>query len=103
MLLTWHGYGDFNDLPRRIASGKILHDKAKNIAKNPKFNGYQCSLASMPYRIFDEKSSSICAFKIMSSQQLAEELHKLIIKNPEKRIVRSSFIDNIWGADLANI
>ena len=39
----------------------------------------------------------------MSSQQLAEELHKLIIKKPEKRIVCSSSIDNIWGADLANI
>ena len=27
-------YGDFQDLPRRTASDKILHDKAFNIAKS---------------------------------------------------------------------
>ena len=39
----------------------------------------------------------------MSKQQLAEELHKLIIKKFEKRKVHSSFTDNIWGADPANM
>ena len=39
----------------------------------------------------------------LSKQQLAEELHKLIIKKFEKRKVHSSFTDNIWGADLANM
>ena len=34
-------YGDFKDLKRRTASDKILRDKAFNIAKNPKYNGYQ--------------------------------------------------------------
>ena len=34
-------YGDFQDLPRRTASGKILHDKVSNNAKNPKYDGYQ--------------------------------------------------------------
>ena len=29
-------YGNFKDLTRRIASDKILRDKAFNIAKNPK-------------------------------------------------------------------
>ena len=38
---------DFKDLPRRTASGKVLRDKAFNIAKNPKYNGYQCGLASV--------------------------------------------------------
>ena len=33
-------YGDFKDLTRRTASDKILHDKAFNIAKNPKYDGY---------------------------------------------------------------
>ena len=45
-------YGDFKDLPRRIASHKVLHDKAFDIAKNPKNNGYQCGLASMVYKFF---------------------------------------------------
>ena len=39
----------------------------------------------------------------MSNKELAEELHKLIIRKFEKRKVRSSFIDNIWSADLANM
>ena len=40
-------YGDFRDLKRRTASrtDKILRDKAFNIAKNPKYNGYQRGLA----------------------------------------------------------
>ena len=33
-------YGDFKDLTRRIASDKILRDKAFNIAKNPKYDEY---------------------------------------------------------------
>ena len=34
-------YGDFKDLKRRTASDKLLRDKAFNIAKNPKYDGYQ--------------------------------------------------------------
>ena len=46
-------YGDFKDLTRRLASNKILRDKAFNIAKNPKYDGYQRKLASMVYKFFD--------------------------------------------------
>ena len=42
-------YGDFKDLTRRTAPDKILRDKAFNIAKNPKYDGYQRGLASMVY------------------------------------------------------
>ena len=37
------------------------------------------------------------------SEQLAEELHKPIIRKFKKRKVCSSFKDNIWGADLADM
>ena len=50
-------YGDFKDLARRRASHKILRDKAFNISKNLKYDKYQKSLASMVYKVFDEKSS----------------------------------------------
>ena len=33
-------YGDFKDLTRKAASNKILPDKAFNIAKNRKCDGY---------------------------------------------------------------
>ena len=50
-------YGDFKDLTRRTVTDKVLHDKAFNIAKNPKYDGYQCGLASMVYKFFDKKTS----------------------------------------------
>ena len=42
-------YEDFKDLTRRTASDKIFCDKTFNIAKNPKYNGYQRGLSSMVY------------------------------------------------------
>ena len=49
-------YGNFKDIEKRTASDKVLSDKAFNIAKNPNYDGYQTGLASMAYKIFDEKS-----------------------------------------------
>ena len=97
-------YGDFKDLPRRTATDKTLRDKAFNIAKNRKYDGYQGGLASMVYKIFDKKpASGAVKNKIMQDKELAEELHKPIIRKSEKRKVHSSFIDDIWGADLADM
>ena len=95
-------YGDFKALARKTASDKVLRDKAFNIAKNPKHDGYQRDLASMVYKFFDKKSSD-SGIKSMPNQQLANELHKPIIRKFQKRKVYSSFEDNIWGADLADI
>ena len=48
-------YGDFKDLNRRTPSGKVLHDKAFDLAKNPKHVGYQRGLASMVYKFFNKR------------------------------------------------
>ena len=40
-------YRDFKDLCRRSAADKVLRDKAFNIAKNPKYDGYQRGTTSM--------------------------------------------------------
>ena len=88
-------FGDFKDLPKRTASDIVLCDKVFNIAKNPKYDGYQRELASMVYKSFDKKSSSSCfKSKIMPNQELAEELHKPIIRKFEKQKVYSSYKDN---------
>ena len=50
-------YGDFKDLKRRTAFDKILRDKAFDIAKSSKYDGYQRGLAFMLYRFFDKKST----------------------------------------------
>ena len=49
-------YGDFKDLNRRTAADKVLRDKAFNISKNPKYDGYQRVLASMVCKLFDKKN-----------------------------------------------
>ena len=69
-------------MKRRTASDKFLRDKAFNIAKNPKYDGYQRGLASMVYKYFDKKSkeSGVANNENKQNWQLAEESHKPIIK-----------------------
>ena len=50
-------YGGFRGLPRKTAYNKILHDKTFNIAKNPKYDEYQCRLPGLVYNFFDKNPS----------------------------------------------
>ena len=76
-------YVDFKDLPRRTAFDKVLRDNTHNTAKNLKYDGHQRELVSMVFNFFDKNSTvantSDVAIKsrIMSNQQLAEELNKM--------------------------
>ena len=89
-------YSDSKDLAKRTQSDKVLKDKAFAIANNPKYDGYQRGLASMVYTFFDRKSKgSSIKTKIKENQQLANELHKSVIRMFKKRKVYSSFRDNI--------
>ena len=88
----------------------MLLDKTFNIAKNPNYDGYQRSLASMVYKFFDKKSASNAdkfakdvGVDTFENKKIAEELHKLIIRKFEKIKVHLSFIDNSWVADLADM
>ena len=97
-------HGDFKDLVRRIASDKVLRDKAFNIAKNPKYDGYQRGIASMVYKYFDKKSTSGGVnIPLEFNEKLAIELNKPIIRKFKKRKFYCRFRDNIWGADLADM
>ena len=101
-------YSDSKDLTKRTLADNILRDKAFNIAKDPKYDGYQSGLASMVYKFFDKKSKGSGAKHVNTkrrpqNQQLAEEFHKPIIKNFEKRKVQAAFKENIWGGDLADM
>ena len=75
-------YGDFKYLVRRTASDKIEKDKAFNIAKNPKYDGYQRGIASMVYKFFDKRSGVNMLLEF--DEQLAKELHKPIIRKFKK-------------------
>ena len=75
-----------------MVADKFLRDKSFNIAKDPKYNGYQRGLTSMVYNFFDKKTASFAdkstkgsglshtIKSIPQSKQLAEELHKPIIR-----------------------
>ena len=81
-----------------------MRDKTFNIAKNPKYDGYQRGVASMVYKLLIKKTSgSGIKNENILNKELAEELHKPIIRKFKKRKVHSTFIDNIWCADLADM
>ena len=108
-------YSDSKDLTKRTVADKILKNKAFDIVKDPKYDGYQRGLASMVYKFFDSKVASPDKKSVGSgakrvntkitpqNQQLVDELHKPIIRKFKKRKVYSVFKDNIWGADLADM
>ena len=95
-------YGKSKDLVKRVQPDKVLKDKAFKIASNPRYDGYQRGLASMVYKFFDRKYSG-SGIANEPSYQLANELHKPIIRKFKKGKVYSSFRDNIWGVDLADL
>ena len=49
-------YGDFKDFKSRTAADKVLKDKTFNIAKDPKYDGYQRGLASMVHQFYNRKT-----------------------------------------------
>ena len=101
-------YGDFKDLTKRTAADKVLRDKAFKITSDQKYDGYQRGLASMVYKFFDKKSKGSGHRLSSASQlannkeniQLADELHKPIIRKFKKKKVYSSFRGNSGGVDL---
>ena len=78
------------DLARRTASNKVLRDEAFNIAKNPKYDGYQYCLLLwfINFLIKSLKvvgvttlaNKSALNYEIKQNEQLAKELHKPIIR-----------------------
>ena len=48
-------YANFKDLTRKTAYDKIFCDKAFNISKNPKYDGYLKGLGSIVYECFTKK------------------------------------------------
>ena len=108
-------YSDSKDLTKRTVADKILKNKVFEIAKDPKYDGHQRGLASMVYKFVDSKVTSPDKKSVGSGAkrvntkitpqnvQLAEELHKPIIRKFKKRKVYATFKDNIWGVDSADM
>ena len=67
-------YSNSKDLTKRTVAGKILRNKAFNIAKDSKYDEYMTSLADK-----STKGSGVNIKLTPQNQELAEELHKPII------------------------
>ena len=65
-------------------SDKVLKDKAFKITSDPRYDGYQRGLASMVYKLFDKRSSG-SGMANEPNYQLANELHKPIIRKLKKK------------------
>ena len=99
-------YAKYKDRLNRRQSDIVFKNKALKIASDPRYNGYQRGLASMVYKFFNErtKGSGInLQANSLNNGIITEELHKPVIKNFKRRNVYSSFKDNIWGVDLADM
>ena len=79
----------------------MLRNKAFKIASDPKYDGYQRGLASMVYSFLIKSLK-----KVVLMNQIINWLMNyisLLLKKNKKRKVYSSFRDNIWGVDLADM
>ena len=79
-------YGKSKDLAERTQSDKVFRDKAFEIASDQKYDGYQRGLASVVYKFFDKKSSG-SGVATEPNYQLANELHRQIIRKFRRRKV----------------
>ena len=79
-----------------------MRDKVFKIARDPKYDGYQREIASMVYTFFDKKSRG-SGVATEPNYQLANELHKKIIRKFKRQKVYSSFRQNIWGVDSGDM
>ena len=95
-------YGKSKDLAKRTLSEKVLRDKAFKIGSDPKCDSYQRGLASMVHKFFDKKPSGR-RVDAEPNYQLANKLHRQIIRKFKRRKVYSLFRDNIGGVDLADM
>ena len=77
---------DFKDMSRKAVCPKVLHVKACNIAKIPKYFQFQRGLPSVVYKFLDKRSSGAA----VKSESLRIKVHL-------------SLINNIWGANVAGM
>ena len=95
-------------LAKRTQLDKTLRNKAFKTVSDPKYDGYQRELASMVYKFFDKKSAFLDKYSgsgvdAERNYQLANELYRQIIKKFKRQKVYSSFRDNIWSVNLADM
>ena len=77
--MTW-----LKDLAKRTASDKVLRDKAFDIAKNPKYDGYQRGVASMVYKFYDKKRFLVEQLSLCQNTKLQMNFINQLLQNLKK-------------------
>ena len=77
--MTW-----LKDLAKRTASDKFLRDKAFDIAKNPKYDGYQRGVASMVYKFYDKKRFLVQQLNLCQNTKLQMNFINQLLQNLKK-------------------
>ena len=92
-------YDDFKDLPTRTVSDNVFLDKAFRIAIDSKYDRYHCDSASLLCKLLDYNAGQTGN----ESMGINNWLMNHTILSLERCKVYSSYRDNIWGADLADM
>ena len=95
-------HGDFKDLPKRTVSDKVTCDKEYNIAKSPKYDGYQRRVMQWFINVLIKKSSYGAVSRPNKSAFESEIIPNQLLENSKNEKIRI-FKYNIWGADLADL
>ena len=75
-------YGDFKYLARRTASDNALRDKAFNIAKHPKYDGYQKGPASMVCKFLIKRlQAAVLKIKLNKMNDWMKNYTSQLLKN----------------------
>ena len=95
-------YRDFYDLRKRTVSDKDLRDKAFDIAKNLKYDGYQHGISTNSYEYFNEGSAGTFTQNRnyeseAETNSISTRLKQANYYKYNKRKVYSSFSGNLWS------
>ena len=72
-------YNKYKDLSGRTAPDKVSRDEAFSIASNPKYDGYQKSLASMVCQFLDKNREILLHLLITQEQKQNLVLNLILI------------------------
>ena len=88
-------YAKYKDVENRLISDQKLRNSAYDIASNPKYDGYQRSLASMVYKFFDSGKGK--GIKIIKIEQ--KNCINLLLRNLTKeKYIRN--LEIIYGEQI---
>ena len=92
-------YGKSKDIANGTQSDRLLIDKPFKIASDPKYDGYQRGLASMAYKILEEKPSVLLHSQIINSRM--NFIKRLLENLRNEKFIH--LLETIFRVNIVNI